>query len=76
MSEDKIKVFDLANELGIRSLELVEKLNELGIAVKSHMSSISLSEADLARSKLKKADKKQNPGKKTNWQQPDNKKQY
>lgn len=53
MSDDKIKVFDLANELNIKSLDLLEKLNALGINVKSHMSSITIEEAELLRSKLK-----------------------
>lgn len=53
MSDEKIKVFDLANELNVKSLELVEKLNAIGINVKSHMSAITVEEAELFKSKLK-----------------------
>ncbi len=39
MSE-KIKVFELAPELGLKPLELVTKLKEIGVVVKSHMSEL------------------------------------
>lgn len=42
---DSIKVYDLANEFGLRSTELVTKLKEIGIDVKSHMSSLTKEEA-------------------------------
>jgi translation initiation factor IF-2 len=47
-----IKVYDLANELGIRSIELVEKLKILGIDVKNHMSSITEEDAKKVKEKL------------------------
>ena len=40
------KVFELAKELGIRSLDLVETLRSKGYAVRSHMSSLTDEEAD------------------------------
>ena len=41
----KIKVHELAKKIGINSKELVEKANELGINVKSHLSTLEDSEA-------------------------------
>ena len=34
----KIKVYELAKELGITNTELMEKLNKIGVEVKSHLS--------------------------------------
>lgn len=53
MSE-KIKVFELAPELGLRPLELVAKLKEIGVIVKSHMSEISEKDAENVRKHLLK----------------------
>ncbi|MBU6374676.1 MAG: translation initiation factor IF-2 [Bdellovibrionales bacterium] len=44
--QEPVKVYELAKELGIDSLSLLDKLGGLGIKVKNHMS--ELSEADLA----------------------------
>ena len=41
----KIKVHELAKKIGINSKELVEKANELGINVKSHLSTLEDSDA-------------------------------
>ena len=41
----KIKVHELAKKIGINSKEVVEKANELGINVKSHLSTLEDSEA-------------------------------
>ena len=47
------KVFELAKDLDMRSLDLVEKLKELGIAVRNHMSALSDEDAQKALSALK-----------------------
>jgi translation initiation factor IF-2 len=46
---EPVKVYELAKELGIDSLSLLDKLGGLGIKVKNHMS--ELSEADVAAAK-------------------------
>ena len=51
MSET-IKVFELAKELEIAPITLVDKLKGLDIAVKSHMSDVSLTDAAKARDAL------------------------
>ena len=43
---DKIKVHELAKELGISNNDVVDGLNKIGIEVKSHLSSISKDEYD------------------------------
>ena len=43
----KIRVYELAQELNIASKELVEKLNELGINISSHMSSLEKKDAEM-----------------------------
>ncbi|MFH1223131.1 MAG: translation initiation factor IF-2 N-terminal domain-containing protein, partial [Pseudomonadota bacterium] len=53
---DKIKVFELAPELGLRPLELVAKLKEIGVDVKSHMSEISKEDAERIKEHLTKKD--------------------
>ncbi|MBR1444422.1 MAG: translation initiation factor IF-2 N-terminal domain-containing protein, partial [Firmicutes bacterium] len=45
----KIRVYELAKSLNIGNKELVSKLQELGINVKNHMSSISEEEAQSVR---------------------------
>jgi translation initiation factor IF-2 len=53
MSEtESLKVYELAKELSLPPLELVDKLNGLGIKVKSHMSDLSSDDATRARSEL------------------------
>ena len=47
------KVFELAKDLDMRSLDLVEKLKGLGIAVRNHMSALSDEDAQKALSALK-----------------------
>ena len=55
MSE-KIKVFELAPEFGLRPLELVNKLKEIGIVVKSHMSELTDDEVEKIKAHLSKKD--------------------
>ena len=46
----KMRVHELAKELGLSSKETIAKLAELGVEVKSHSSSVSEAEADRLRS--------------------------
>ena len=41
----KIKIYEIAKEIGLTSKEIIEKANELGIEAKSHMSGIEEEEA-------------------------------
>ncbi|PID47970.1 MAG: translation initiation factor IF-2 [Proteobacteria bacterium] len=43
---DKVRVSDIAKELGIKSKEVVEKANEIGISVKAANSSVSQEDAE------------------------------
>ena len=53
MSETKtLTVYELAKELGLDSISLLDKLKALNIKVKSHMSELSEGEADQARVSL------------------------
>lgn len=65
----KIRVYQLAKELGISSKELIEKLNEFGVEVVNHMSTLEEDEANIItelydidnkKQKDKKPSKKQN----------------
>lgn len=48
---DKIRVRELSQELGISNKELIQLLRELGISVKSHMSSLEQDQVDVVRDK-------------------------
>jgi translation initiation factor IF-2 len=50
---EPIKVYELAKELGIDSVSLVDKLNSIEILVKNHMSELSDADVEKARSNLK-----------------------
>lgn len=52
----KIKIHEIAKEIGLTSKEIIEKANELGIEAKSHMSGVDEQEAE----KIKKAFSKNN----------------
>ncbi len=55
MSEhEMVKVYELAKELGIDSISLLDKLKSLNIKVKNHMSDLRNEEAQIARTSLKK----------------------
>jgi len=49
---NSIKVYELAKELEIDSISLIDKLKNIDIKVKSHMSSLSVEEIEKARSAL------------------------
>ncbi len=50
---EPLKVYELAKELGIDSISLVDKLKSLDINVKNHMSELADTDADKARNLLK-----------------------
>ena len=55
MSEQEmVKVYELAKELGIDSISLLDKLKSLNIKVKNHMSELRSEEVQIARSSLRK----------------------
>ena len=54
MTLQKMKVYELAKELGMESMALLEKLKQLDIDVKSHMSSLGSEEARIVRDHLAK----------------------
>jgi len=49
----KIRIYELARELNMTNKQLLEKLEELGIPVKSHMSSVEESEIDGIKAKIR-----------------------
>ena len=49
----KIRIYELARELNMTNKQLLEKLEELGIPVKSHMSSVEESEVDDIKAKVR-----------------------
>ena len=65
----KIKIHEIAKKIGLTSKEIIEKANELGINVKSHLSSIEDEQAEKIEKSLankkesKKNDKDKNQGK-------------
>ncbi|MBL4634412.1 MAG: translation initiation factor IF-2 [Kofleriaceae bacterium] len=52
MSSDKIRIYELARDIGAANKELVEKALALGFSVKSHMSSLTLDEATKVKNGL------------------------
>ena len=50
---DKVKIYELAKKLYIASKDLVNKAKELGIDVNSHLSSISMEQAEKLEKNLK-----------------------
>src|SRR5690242_8131129 len=66
MSEQEmVKVYELAKELGIDSISLLDKLKGLNIKVKNHMSELRPEEVQIARSSLRKGSVAEKPAKKT-----------
>jgi len=61
---DKIKVHELAKKMNVNSKEVIEKAEELGIKVKSHLSTITNEEAEKITKSMGKEEKKKNEPKK------------
>lgn len=53
-SQEPIKVYELAKELGMDSISLLDRLKDLKIAVKNHMSELTDDQVGAARNALKK----------------------
>ncbi|MCO5143510.1 MAG: translation initiation factor IF-2 [Oligoflexia bacterium] len=51
--QESMKVYELAKELGLDSFALLDKLKEINIEVKSHMSSLASDQAEAARAALR-----------------------
>src|SRR3989338_8969786 len=51
--QESMKVYELAKELGLDSFALLDKLKQINIEVKSHMSSLEAAQADAVRAALK-----------------------
>jgi translation initiation factor IF-2 len=58
------KVFELANEIGLGAIDLVEKLKAMGFNVRNHMASLNDEEVAKARAALETREKKSSPVKK------------
>jgi translation initiation factor IF-2 len=58
------KVYELANEIGVGALDLVEKLKAMGLNVRNHMASLSDEEVAKAKSAYEAPEKKAPPVKK------------
>ncbi len=54
VEQENMKVYELAKELGVDSISLLDKLNALNIKVKNHMSSLGAHEVQIARTSLGK----------------------
>ena len=55
----KIKIHEIAKEIGLTSKEIIEKANELGIEAKSHMSGVDEQEAEKIKKAFSKDSKKE-----------------
>ncbi|HPW40875.1 MAG TPA: translation initiation factor IF-2 N-terminal domain-containing protein, partial [Bacillota bacterium] len=58
---NKIRIYELAKELGVQSKELIAAAKELNINVNNHMSSLEDSEASAIKKHLKKDDNVETP---------------
>ncbi len=54
MTLEKVKVYELAKELGMDSITLIDKLKRLNVDVKSHMSGLATEEVTLIREQIAK----------------------
>ena len=57
VDQDMMKVYELAKELGLPPLSLLDRLNELNIKVKSHMSELTPDQVLAARNSLVKGER-------------------
>ena len=58
----KVRVYEIARELGLSNAEIIDLCNDLGIGVKSHSSSIVEPQADRIRRKAERDGLKREPG--------------
>jgi translation initiation factor IF-2 len=58
------KVYELANEIGVGALDLVEKLKSMGFNIRNHMASLTDEEVKKAKSAYETPEKKSSPTKK------------
>jgi translation initiation factor IF-2 len=66
MSEQEtVKVYELAKELGMDSISLLDRLKSLNIQVKNHMSDLQSEEARIARTSLKTPVEAEKPAKRS-----------
>ena len=61
---NKIRVYELAKELGIQSKELIAAAKELNIKVNNHMSTLEDSQVTAIKNHMKKPVQSQQPKKK------------
>ena len=59
------KVYELANEIGVGALDLVEKLKAMGLNVRNHMASLTDEEITKAKAAFETPEKKTSPVKKS-----------
>lgn len=59
--QESMKVYELAKELGLDSFSLLDKLKQINIEVKSHMSSLAAEQAQAIRDALKQEKKSASP---------------
>ena len=50
----KLKVYELAKELNLSNTELLERLNNMGISVKSHLSTLEDNDVEKVRKGINK----------------------
>jgi len=63
-STNGMKVYELAKELGMDSISLLDRLNSINIRVKNHMAELGPNEVQLARTSLLKKEEESSPKKK------------
>ncbi len=73
VEQQPMKVYELAKELGIPPLALLEKLNSLNIKVKSHMSDLDLNDVQAARASLSSKQSTSKPGSKASGKKAETK---
>ena len=55
----KLKVYELAKELGLSNTEMLEKIKSMGIDVKSHLSTLDEKDIEKIRGNKKKNNKEE-----------------
>ena len=59
----KIRIYELAKQLGVANKDLVAKINSIGIEAKSHMGMLTEEEAEKVKALYQEAPKKEAPKK-------------